>query len=109
MPLLSGFHNFSFIPIPDRQIRYEFKTVIKDVWYDINRFASRNPAQPMAGGDAGLGRKGHNLYCHYIALIAILALGGTVGVLTTTTEVKISSNYKTNAQSLYVAQAGRIS
>jgi hypothetical protein len=33
---------------------------------------------------------------------------GTVGVLTTTTEVKISSNYKTNAQSLYVAQAGEL-
>ncbi len=41
-----------------------------------------------------------------IGLIAILALLGTVSVLTTATEIKISSNYKTNVKALYVAQAG---
>jgi flagellar biosynthesis GTPase FlhF len=38
------------------------------------------------------------------ALIAILALVGTAGVLTTTTEVKISSNYKTGIKALYAAK-----
>ena len=41
-----------------------------------------------------------------IMLLIILALIGTVAVITTTTEIKISSNYKTNAKSLYAAQAG---
>ncbi len=41
-----------------------------------------------------------------IALIAILALVGTVAVLTTTTEIKISSNYKTGVQAFHAAQAG---
>ena len=33
-----------------------------------------------------------------LALVAILALVGTVAVTTTTTDIKISSNYKTNVQ-----------
>ncbi len=105
MPLLIGFHNFSFIPIPDRQIRYEFKTVIKDVWYDINRFASRNPARPLQAGMPGWDEKGI-IFIAIIALIAILALVRTVGCLTTTTAVKISSNYKTCTKALYGSQAG---
>ncbi len=41
-----------------------------------------------------------------IALIAILALLGTVGIVTTSTEIIISSNYKTNTQAFYAAQGG---
>jgi Tfp pilus assembly protein PilX len=41
-----------------------------------------------------------------ISLIALLALFGTVGVITTFTEIKISSNYKTSIQATYAAQAG---
>ena len=41
-----------------------------------------------------------------IALVAILALVGTVAVMTTTTEIKISSNYKTGVQAFHAAQAG---
>ncbi len=41
-----------------------------------------------------------------ISLIAILALSGTVGVITTFTEIKISNNYKTSIQASYAAQAG---
>ncbi len=41
-----------------------------------------------------------------LALIAILALVGGVAVITTNTDVKISSNYKSSVQALYAAQAG---
>jgi predicted acyltransferase (DUF342 family) len=41
-----------------------------------------------------------------IALVAILALAGTAAVITTTTDMKISSNYKTSAQAFYIAEAG---
>jgi hypothetical protein len=41
-----------------------------------------------------------------IALVAILALLGTVAVVTTSTEIIISKNHKTGVQARYVAQAG---
>ncbi len=41
-----------------------------------------------------------------ISLIAILALFGTVGVITTSTEIIISKNHKTSVQASYAAQAG---
>lgn len=41
-----------------------------------------------------------------LMLVAVLALAGTVSVITTNTDVKISSNYKTSVQALYAAQAG---
>lgn len=41
-----------------------------------------------------------------LALVAILAFVGTVSVITTNTDVKISSNYKTSVQALYAAHAG---
>jgi hypothetical protein len=41
-----------------------------------------------------------------ISLIAILALFGTVGVITTSTELIISKNHKTSVQSNYIARAG---
>jgi hypothetical protein len=41
-----------------------------------------------------------------IALVAILALLGTVGVVTTSTEIIISKNYKTSVQARYVTEAG---
>lgn len=41
-----------------------------------------------------------------IALVAILALVGTVSVITTDTDLKISSNYKTNVHAFYTAEAG---
>lgn len=41
-----------------------------------------------------------------LALIAILTLAGTTAVITTTTDIKISSNYKTSVQSFYTAEAG---
>ncbi len=41
-----------------------------------------------------------------IALIAILALLGTVSIVTTSTELLISRNFKTSVQSSYAAQAG---
>ncbi len=41
-----------------------------------------------------------------ISLIAILALFGTVGVITTSTELIISKNHKASVQSNYIARAG---
>lgn len=41
-----------------------------------------------------------------IGLIAILSLIGAIGIITTTTEVKISGNYKTNTQAFYAAEGG---
>ncbi len=41
-----------------------------------------------------------------IGLIALLALFGTVGVITTSTELIISRNYKTSVMAFYAAQAG---
>lgn len=41
-----------------------------------------------------------------LAVIAILALAGTTSVITTTTDIKISSNYKTSVQAFYSAEAG---
>ncbi len=41
-----------------------------------------------------------------IALIAILALFGTVAVITTSTEIIISKNHKTSVQANYAAEAG---
>ena len=41
-----------------------------------------------------------------IGLIAILVLFGTVGVVTTSTEIMISKNYKTSVQARYTAEAG---
>ena len=41
-----------------------------------------------------------------LALIAILTLVGTVAVITTNTDIKISGNYKTSVQALYAAQEG---
>ncbi len=41
-----------------------------------------------------------------IGLVAILALFGTVGVVTTSTEIIISKNHKTNVQARYTAEAG---
>jgi hypothetical protein len=41
-----------------------------------------------------------------ISLIALLALFGTVGVITTSTELIISRNHKTSTQAFYAAQAG---
>jgi hypothetical protein len=56
-------------------------------------------------GDPGGGENGFIIIA-VIALIAILALVGTVAVMTTTTEIKISSNYKTGVQAFHAAQAG---
>ncbi len=54
-------------------------------------------------GMSGWDEKGHSLIA-IIALIAILTLVGTAGIHTTTTEVKISSNYKTGTKELYAAK-----
>jgi hypothetical protein len=41
-----------------------------------------------------------------IALTALLAVFGTIGIVTTTTEIIISKNYKTSVQARYVSEAG---
>src|SRR3972149_5189806 len=41
-----------------------------------------------------------------LALITILTLAGTTAVITTTTDIKISGNYKTSVQAFYIAEAG---
>lgn len=41
-----------------------------------------------------------------VMIIVILALVGTIAVITTSTDLKISQNYKTNVQSFYAANAG---
>lgn len=41
-----------------------------------------------------------------LALVAILALVGTVAVITTNTDIKISSNHKTSVQTLFAAEGG---
>ncbi len=61
--------------------------------------SGKRPGHP-GGGENGF------IIIAVIALIAILALVGTVAVLTTTTEIKISSNYKTGVQAFHAAQAG---
>lgn len=54
----------------------------------------------MGGQDKGL------VLIVVLALIAILAIVSTVAVYTTTTDIKISGNYKTSVQAFYVAEAG---
>ena len=41
-----------------------------------------------------------------LLLVAVLLLLGTTAVLTSTTDMKISGNYKSNSQALYIAEAG---
>jgi len=41
-----------------------------------------------------------------LLLVAVLALVGTTAVMTSTTDMKINSNYKTGAQAYYIAEAG---
>jgi hypothetical protein len=41
-----------------------------------------------------------------LMLVAVLVILGTTGVLTVTTDMKISSNYRENARALYNAEAG---
>ncbi|QII13901.1 putative polygalacturonase [Candidatus Kuenenia stuttgartiensis] len=41
-----------------------------------------------------------------LILIAVLAIAGTVVVITTTTDITISSNYKSSTQAFYIAEAG---
>ena len=41
-----------------------------------------------------------------LALISILAIVSTVAVYTTTTDIRISGNFKTSVQAFYVAEAG---
>jgi len=41
-----------------------------------------------------------------LMLIVILALAGTIAVITTNTDIKISGNYKASVKALYAAQAG---
>ncbi|MFQ5965159.1 MAG: PilX N-terminal domain-containing pilus assembly protein [Candidatus Scalinduaceae bacterium] len=41
-----------------------------------------------------------------LVLIAVLSIMGTVAVITTNTDVQISSNYKTSARSFYATEAG---
>src|SRR3990167_395059 len=41
-----------------------------------------------------------------LVLIVILALVGTIAVITTNTDIKISGNYKASVKALYAAQAG---
>ncbi|MCF6149503.1 MAG: hypothetical protein E3K37_12690 [Candidatus Kuenenia sp.] len=46
------------------------------------------------------------IFIAILALIAILAIIGSVAAITTTTDLKISSNYKTNTQAFFSAEAG---
>ena len=63
--------------------------------------------QSLSGGQLHPGRDENGfIIIAVIALVAILALVGTVAVMTTTTEIKISSNYKTRTQAFYIAEAG---
>ena len=41
-----------------------------------------------------------------LLLIVVLMLLGTTAVLTSTTDMKISSNYKSGSQAFYIAEAG---
>ena len=54
----------------------------------------------MHGHDKGF------VFIAALALIAILAVVSTAAVYTTTTDIKISGNYKTSVQAFYVAEAG---
>ena len=54
----------------------------------------------MYGHDKGL------VFIAALALIAILAIVSTVAVFTTTTDIRISGNFKTSVQAFYVAEAG---
>lgn len=54
---------------------------------------------------SGRGEKGVVLIVA-IALMAVLALVGVVAAVTTSTEIKISSNYSTSVQASYIARAG---
>ena len=54
----------------------------------------------MLGHDKGF------VFIAALALIAILAIVSTVAVYTTTTDIRISGNYKTSVQAFYVAEAG---
>ena len=54
----------------------------------------------MLGHDKGF------VFIAALALIAILAIVSTAAVFTTTTDIRISGNYKTSVQAFYVAEAG---
>lgn len=54
----------------------------------------------MHGHDKGF------VFIAALALIAILAIVSTVAVYTTTTDIRISGNFKTSVQAFYVAEAG---
>jgi Tfp pilus assembly protein PilX len=41
-----------------------------------------------------------------LLLVAVLSLVGTTAVMTSTTDMKINSNYKSGAQAFYIAEAG---
>ena len=41
-----------------------------------------------------------------LLLVAVLMLLGTTAVMTSTTDMKISGNYKSNSQAFFVAEAG---
>src|SRR3989304_2614511 len=54
----------------------------------------------MLGDDKGL------VFIAALPLIAILAIISTAAVFTTTTDIRISGNFKTSIQAFYVAEAG---
>ena len=54
----------------------------------------------MHGHDKGF------VFIAALALIAILAIVSTAAVFTTTTDIRISGNFKTSVQAFYVAEAG---
>jgi Tfp pilus assembly protein PilX len=64
-----------------------------------------NTKQQLKTLDVDAGEKGVVLIAA-IALMAVLALVGVVAAVTTSTEIKISSNYKTSVQADCAAEAG---
>ena len=61
---------------------------------------SKNSQRISLGNDKGM------VMAIILMLVAVLVILGTTGILTVTTDMKISSNFRENARALYDAEAG---
>jgi len=67
---------------------------------NLIRFFEKSSRRLPIGNDKGM------VMAIILMLVAVLVILGTTGVLTVTTDMKISSNFRENARALYDAEAG---
>ncbi|HOC87890.1 MAG TPA: PilX N-terminal domain-containing pilus assembly protein [Prolixibacteraceae bacterium] len=67
---------------------------------NLIRFFEKSSRRLPIGNDKGM------VMAIILMLVAVLVILGTTGILTVTTDMKISSNFRENARALYDAEAG---